>query len=676
MMLAPNSVRGVESTPLNVEPALASQSTRLQETIRFGDDFQLDLRSFELRRAGRALKLEPIPMEVLLLLIERRDELVTREQIVDKVWGKDLFLDTDNSINSAIRKIRQVLKDDPERPHFVQTVTGRGYRFIAPVVENRQSKGPNDFQIQEAQDISVESLPVAAQTYSPGQAPASTVATAIRTKTLAVLALSLVIVTVLGSAVWLLQMVSHRTNAALPMHSIAVLPLDNFSGDPTQEYFVDGMTDELITDLAKLKSLRVISRASVMRYKGTKKTLPQIARELNVDGIVEGSVSRSGQRLRITAQLINASTDQHLWAEAYDRDLGDALKLQSEVAQVIAQQVRAQLTPQEQARLGSARAVNPEAYEAYLKGRYYFLNEFTKVESLQLSKTYFEEAIRKDPGFALGYAGLADSYVWLGLFNALPPDSAYRQANEALQKAKQLDDTVGEAHDTLAVLNWRFDWNWDAAEREFEKSLALAPSYSCAHEDRSNYLAFMGRRDEAMSELAKSKEIDPGPSSTMTEIATYYQLRDYKGLVESSEREVISNPNEWTGYQNLGTGYEAMGKLPQAIAAYQRAVEISNGSQDAVAALAHAYAAIGRRAETKKLLNNLQRQSAKIYMSPYILATIYAGLGDKDKAFKFLDKAYRERSLNLSWHIRADIRIDNLRSDPRFEDLLRRMGLS
>src|SRR5437868_2714350 len=268
MMFAPKSVRGVESTPLNLEPALASQSTRVQETIRFGDDFELDLRSFELRRAGRALKLEPIPMEVLLLLIERRDELVTREQIVDKVWGKDLFLDTDNSINSAIRKIRQVLKDDPERPHFVQTVTGRGYRFIAPVVENRQSTGPNEFEIHEAQGISIGSLPVAAQAYSPGRAPSSTVATAIRTKTLAVLALSLVIVTVLGSAVWLLQTISHRTNAALPMHSIAVLPLDNFSGDPTQEYFVDGMTDELITDLAKVTSLRVILRTSVMRYTG------------------------------------------------------------------------------------------------------------------------------------------------------------------------------------------------------------------------------------------------------------------------------------------------------------------------------------------------------------------------------------------------------------------------
>jgi TolB-like protein/Flp pilus assembly protein TadD len=383
-----------------------------------------------------------------------------------------------------------------------------------------------------------------------------------------------------------------------------VLPLDNFSGDPSQDYFVDGMTDELITDLAKVSSLRVISRTSVMRFKGTKKDLKEIARELQVDGVVEGSVTRSGGRIRITAQLINASTDQHLWAETYERDLGDVLKLQSDVAQAIAQQVRAQLTPQEQIRLGSAKPVNPEAHEAYLKGRYYFVNELTNPESLRRSKAYFEESIRKDPGIALGYAGLADSYTWLAVFNLFPPDTAYQSAKEALRKSREIDDTVGEAHDTLGVLSWRFDWDWDAAEREFQQSIALVPSYSCAHEDHADFLAFMGRREEALAEVAKSKQIDPGPASDGAEVAAYYQLRNYKALVETSERQVVSNPNDWTGYTNLGIGYEAMGKLPQALAAYQRAVELSEGGQDAVASLAHTYAAIGIRAEARKLLND------------------------------------------------------------------------
>ncbi len=438
------------------------------------------------------------------------------------------------------------------------------------------------------------------------------------------------------------------------------------------------MTDELTTDLAKVSSLRVTSRTSVMRYKGTKKGLPEIARELNVEGIVEGSVMRSGNRVRITAQLIHAPTDRHLWAETYERDLGDVLRLQSEVAQAIAQQVRAQLTPQQQAQLRSAPAVNPEAYEAYLRGRYYLSNQFTMAQPLNLAKSYFEESVRKDPGFALANSGLADSYVYLAFFGQgqLSPDRAYRSAKEALAKALELDDSIGEAHDTLGLLSWRFEWDWDAAEREFNRAIALAPSYSCAHEDRSIFLSFTGRRAEALAEVAESKELDPGPSSAMAESGAYYQLRDYKSLVEASRRAVVSNPNEWVEHNNLGVGYEGTGKLLEAISEYQKAIEMSNGDQDATASLAHAYAAIGRRAEAEKILRDLMQKSKSAYVSPYVIATIYAGLGDKDRAFEFLKKAYQERSLEISWHIKADLRIDNLRSDPRFQNLLRRVGLT
>ena len=253
-----------------------------------------------------------------------------------------------------------------------------------------------------------------------------------------------------------------------PVRSIAVLPLANFSGDPAQEYFVDGMTDELITDLAKIGSLRVISRTSVMRYKGTSKSLPEIARELNVDGIIEGSVTRSGQRVRITAQLLYGPTDKHLWAETYDRDLGDVLGLQSEVAQAIAQQVRAQLTPQLQARFRAARPVNPEAYDAYVRGRYYLSNMFTMAQPLNMAKNYFEEAVRKDPGFAPAYSGLAETYLYLAIFRQMPAETAYRQAEEAVRHAMALDDSIGEAHDALGVLSWRYSWDWDATERRAE----------------------------------------------------------------------------------------------------------------------------------------------------------------------------------------------------------------
>jgi TolB-like protein/Tfp pilus assembly protein PilF len=482
---------------------------------------------------------------------------------------------------------------------------------------------------------------------------------------------------VIGFAIWRTWAAPRRASAAHLIRSIAVLPLDNFSGDRSQDYFVDGMTDELITDLAKVGALRVTSRTSVMRYKGTKKSLTEIARELNVDGIVEGSVTRSGQRVRITAQLLRASTDQHLWADTFERDLGDVLKLQSEVAQAIAQQVRVEVTPQQQARLHSARAVNPEAFEAYLKGRYYLSNEFTMPEPLNMAKSYFEESIRKDPVFALGYSGLADSYVWLAFFGRgqVSPDRADQAAKEAVGKALELDDSIGQVHDTLGLISWRFEWNWDAAEREFNQAIALAPSYNCGHEDRAVFLSFMGRRAEALAGVEKSSTMDPGPSSDLTKAAIYYQLRDYEALIEVSRKGAASNPNEWTEHANLGIGYEGAGKLPEAISEYQKAVEMSDGNYDVTASLAHAYAVIGRRAEAKNILRDLEQKSKSAQVSPYIIATIYAGLGDKDKSFEFLERAFQEKSLEISWHLKADLRIDNLRSDHRFQILLRRVRL-
>jgi tetratricopeptide (TPR) repeat protein len=430
----------------------------------------------------------------------------------------------------------------------------------------------------------------------------------------------------------------------------------------------------LITDLAKIGALRVISRTSVMRYKGTKKGLPEIARELNVDGIVEGSVTRSGQRVRITAQLLHAPTDQHLWAETYDRDLGDVLRLQSDVALAIAQQVRAQLTPQQQARLHSARPVNPEAYGPYLKGRYYLTTQFTMAGPLNTAKSYFEESIRKDPGFALAYWGLADSYIFLAFSGQLSPEGTYRPAKEALRKAVELDENAGEIHDALGVLRWQYEWDLGAAEREFNQAIALAPSYSCAHEDRSIFLSFAGRRAEALAEIAKSNELDLGPSAVIAESEAYYQLRDYQGLLEVSRKGVVSYPNEWVEHYYLGIGYEGTGKLLEALSEYLKAVELSDGNLGATAAVAHAFAVIGRRAEAEKILREIKLKSKSAYVSPYMIATIYAGLGEKDRAFELLEEAYQERSLDIASHLKADLRFDNLRSDPRFQALVRRVG--
>lgn len=634
---------------------MASEPLKTAEQVRFGDGFELDPRAYELRRAGRVLKLERIPMELLLLLIEERGHLVSRDRIIDRVWGKDVFLDTDNSINAAVRKVRQVLRDDPERPHFVQTVTGRGYRFIA--------------QVEEAGTPALEQPVVSAPA---GETPLRTKSDWPRLAS----ALALVAVAAVASALWLIPRLLRRPGPAPVLRSLVVLPLENLSGDPSQDYIVDGMTDALTTDLAKLGSLRVISRTSAMRYRGTKKGVPEIAKELSVDGVVEGSVVRSGNRVRITAQLIEAASDQHLWAETYDRDLGDVLRLQGEVAQAIAQQVRVQVTPEQQARFRSAPVVHPEAYEAYLRGLHSITTESSTAQQIGVAQHYFEESIRKDPGFALAYVRLADCYFSLGSYRALSPEGAYGSAKEALRKALELDGSLGEAHSTLGTLSWWHEWDWAAAEREFNLAVELAPSYAWGHASRASFLAWSGRRAEALAEMNKAREIDPGYTGVACESANYFQLRDYERLMEVSRRGIDLDPNEWLEPYFLGVAYEGLGRRSEAIPEYQKAIEMSKGDQDPVAALAHAYAVVGRRTEAETMLRDLQLRSSKGYVSSYLIATIYAGLDNKDRAFELLEKARQERCWDIAWQIKVDLRIDNLRSDPRFQSLLRRVGVS
>jgi TolB-like protein/DNA-binding winged helix-turn-helix (wHTH) protein/Tfp pilus assembly protein PilF len=631
--------------------------TPAARVLRF-DVYELDLRAGELRKRGVKLRLQGQPLQLLAILLQSAGNLVTREELSSQLWPADTFVDFDHSLHNAVGRIREVLGDSAEIPRYIETLPRRGYRFIAPVEEVQVPR------ISEANGNKTR------------EAVAVAPPTARQSKTRAALALTLLLIlAATGSAFWLVRAVSRPTNAASPLRSIAVLPLDNLSGDPSQEYFADGMTEQLITDLAKVNALRVISRTSVMRYKGTKKGLPEIAKELNVEAIVEGSVIRSGQRVRITAQLLHAPTDKHLWAESYERDLGDVLKLQSEVAQAIAQQVRAQLTPQQQARFRSAGSVNPDAYDAYLKGRLYFVNEFTKPDSLKKAQRYFEESTQKDPNFALAYAGLADTYVYLAFAGALQRDQAYRSAKEELARALELDDSIGEAHDTLGVLSWQFDWDWDAAEREFNRAIALAPSYSCAHEDRATFLASVGRRSEALAEIAKIDQLDYGFSEAHTETATYYKLQDYPNLIESSRRGLLLDPKDAFHHYSLGLGYEGAGKLQEAISEYQQAMQLSDGSLGPAIALAHAYSAAGKKAEAEKLLRDLERKAKRTSASPYTMATIYAGLGENDKAFDLLEKAYSEKSLGFALPLQSDLLLDRLRPDPRFQILLRRIGL-
>ncbi len=455
--------------------------------------------------------------------------------------------------------------------------------------------------------------------------------------------------------------------------SIAVLPLDNLSGDPEQEYFADGMTEALISELVKIKGLkRVISRTSAMRYKETEKLMPEIARELNVDAIVEGSVLLVGERVRITAQLIEARTDRHMWADSYERDLRNILALQKELARAIAKEIKIAVTPEEQVRLATYSPVNPEAYQLYLKGRYLW-NKRTG-EDLKKALVYFERAIEKDPNYALAYTGLADTYLILPSFIAFPPTEAYSKGKEAALKALEIDDTLAEAHNSLAdVMKFYFDWK--SAEKEYKRAIELSPSYATAHHWYAYDLMLMGRYDDAIEEINLALELDPNSLIINANMGyVLYNARRYDQAIEYYMNALEMDPNFWVLHQYLGRAYVQKGKYEEAIAEFQEAITLSGSLQENMGNLGYSYAVSGRKAEAMKVVNELKELSTRKYISSYHLALIYVGLGQKNQAFEWLNKAIEEPDIFLV-HLKVDPLFDSLRSDPRFTALLKKMGL-
>jgi len=457
--------------------------------------------------------------------------------------------------------------------------------------------------------------------------------------------------------------------------SLAVLPLENLSGDKDQEYFVDGMTDELITDLARISSLRVISRTSVMQYKGTNKPLPQIAQELNVDAVVEGTVMRSGNRVRITAKLVQAPADKHLWAETYERDLRDVLALQGDVARDITDKVQVKLTSQEHARLSGAQPVNPEAYEAYLKGRYSMV-KWTP-ESMELAVGYFHQAIEQDPQYALAYAGLAECYA-----TALAPELGSQRiatAETFAKKALEIDDSVGEAHTALAVIRYLHGWDWSGAEIEFRKALALSPNSPDAHHWYSHFLLTMGRIEESQVESQRYLELDPlSPAATLHMGMHYLFARQYDKAIEWEQKTLRVEPNYVEAHRWLGRAYECKGMYPQALAEIQKAVDLSRESGQSeryLPSLAYIYARSGQTRKAQELLNTLNRTSEHTVRWPIDVAEVYVVLGDRQMAFEWLEKAYAQHEDSLPAILKVSPRFDPVRSDPRFQELMHRVGL-
>jgi TolB-like protein/DNA-binding winged helix-turn-helix (wHTH) protein len=651
---------------------MAPEFTERPRIMRFGM-FEADLGARDLRKGGVRIKIHGQPFEVLAMLLERPGEAVAREDLRQRLWSKDTFVDFDAGLNTAINRLREALGDSAENPRFIETLPRRGYRFIAHV---------------EA-DNGVASKPVsteAPQTAVPDLAR-------IQGRHVKVLALGLAAVVILLGAGSLPGVRERLFGHPVAPHiqSLAILPLANLSGDPGQDFFADGMTEDLITDLGKIGELRVISRTSVVRYKGTQKPLPEIARELNVDALVEGTVTRAGNHLRITASLLQASPEKHLWADSYESEAGDILALQGQVAQAIAREIQVKLTPKEQALLGTSRSVDPQAHDDYFKGRF-FCDKDTRAP-IEKGVKYFEQAIREAPSDALGYAGLANCYALLSsggdIFEGdVSAADLMPKAREAALQALRLDENLAEAHTSLACVEMILNWNWPGAEREFKRAIELNPNYTPAHVWYSHYLAAMGRSDESVAEASRALELDPFSVFTMdlTEWA-FYLDRHYELALEKSQRNAELAPEYPFSHYDLGQIYEWTGRKPEAIEEYIKAQEIFGLSPNRLAELRTAYQRSGEKAFWRKTVEFCQ-EASKLrrkfgtpsgygncdYVNYLYLALFHVRLGELDAAFKSLETAYTKHEAELIY-LKVDPQWDGVRSDPRFQSLLQRIGL-
>ena len=635
------------------------QSTETPRGFRFGV-FEVGLRAGEVRKSGRKVKLQEQPFQVLAMLLERAGDVVTREEVQKKLWAEDTFVDFEHGLNIAINKIRKALGDSADNPRFVETLPKRGYRFIAPVVALEAHK--------PVADAPVAVLPGELAGTEPGRPKSA----AWRYAVASLGGLAVIAGLLIGLNAGGLRDRVLGTSSLPQIQSIAVLPLENLSGDPEQEYLADGMTDALITQLGQTSTLRVTSRTSIIRYKGAKKSLPEIARELNVDAIVEGTVLRSGDRVRITAQLLHAPTDRHLWAKTYEEDFRDILTLQRTVALAMINEMRIEMRPELQARWRSNPAVNPEAYRLYLKGRYLW-NKRTESDA-KIAMQYFEQALAKQPGYALAYAGIADYYQFLGDYGVLHPHEAYPKAISAAKKALELDDTLSEAHSTLGINKLWYERDWAGAENEFKRALELNPSNAEANRRYGLFLTVSGRFSEAAAQTRRIEELDPLSYTTGTYLGwNFYATRQYDRAIEQFREVIRLDPNFWVAHHRLGSAYEAKGMYKEAIGEFQKALELSQGLILTMGSLGHAYALNGQRKEALDLLRKLREQSAKRYVDPVAVAEIYLSLGEKDEAFRWLEKAYDDRSCWLVWY-RLTPQMDPVRSDPRFKQLMRRVN--
>jgi TolB-like protein/DNA-binding winged helix-turn-helix (wHTH) protein/Tfp pilus assembly protein PilF len=623
--------------------------------------YAVDLRSGELRKFGIKVKMGEQPFQILRMLLERPGEMVTREELRAKLWADDTFVDFDHGLNSAVQRLRDCLSDSAEKPLWIETIPRRGYRFIAPV--ESQASAPPGSNVIPAGSSSSRVAPAGTQAGSRIYGRRAKVLGAASVVAIAILAsLSLRSVR---------ERVSGRSGTSR-IQSLAVLPLINLSNDADQDYFADGMTEALTTDLGKISALRVISRTSAMQYKSSKKPLREIARELNVDALVEGTVARSGNHLRITANLVQASPEKHIWAESYESEVGDALAVQGKIAQAVARQVQVTLTQKERNLLAAARTVNPEAQDLYLRGLYIFATAET-AESSERAIQYFQRAIDKDPNYAPAYTGLARVYAeWIP--GKTRPHDLMPKAKEFAMKALSLDNTLADAHSMLGTIELFYDWDWSAAEEEFKRTMELNANDVWAHEWHSRGLVTRGRTDEATAEAKLSIALDPSPLSGDYPIWVFILAQRYDLALERTQELLELAPNYVWAHYELAQIYEQKGRAEEAAQEYLKADELFGMEPKRVAQLTEAIAKSGVQGYWKRRLENYKESAKSNYVPSVLVAGACVRVGDKESAFQWLEKGFEERD-DLLINLKVEPVFDGIRSDPRYQDLVRRVGI-
>jgi TolB-like protein/DNA-binding winged helix-turn-helix (wHTH) protein/Flp pilus assembly protein TadD len=627
-----------------------------REALRFRE-FELDVAAYELRRRGRPVRLERRPMDLLILLVERRGLLVTRAEIVDRLWGQDVFVDVETGVHTAIRKIRQALHDSADAPVFIETVSGKGYRFSAEVevVSTASVHEP-----AEPPDDKPDEPPRPAEP-PPAPRPA---APPPRRNFLPVAAAAALLL-VAGMA-WVLS----RGDAPPSRVALAVLPFENLGSDPEREYLAAGLTEETGASLAQVDPERLIVKGRTLRYRGTQKSAAEIGRELAVDYLVESSVRAEGSRLRITTRLIRVRDQEHVWSQSYEREPTSLLGLEEELSSAIAEQVHLRVLPDSPGRLAHRQSQNAEAYDAYLRGRHFERRRTPETNALAVRQ--YERAIALDPAYALAWAHLSLTYAGSTQNGDARPSDVTARAREAAEQAIRANAQLSEAQLAMGYVHWIVDWDWPAAEASLRRAVALDPSNAAAHRTLGHALSQMRRDVEAKAAMLRARELEPlEPVSFALSSQVAYQAGDFADAIEFARRAVRLDAEFWIGYIQLAQAYGQVGSGDLALEALTDATRLSGGNSKTISLRGYLLGSMGRAPEAREVLTVLEAEARRRYLPPYAIALVHAGLGERTAALDWLDKAFVERDVHLIF-LPVDPKWDPFRGDPRFVELLRR----